>query len=57
MNKFQPPQMHEDAVLAQILVLRGELGPHMGKIMAALKVKFEGQYQPAVASKLVKQSL
>lgn len=58
---YLPQQMSEAQLTAVIAEIKAEVGAtnakDMGKVMAALKAKFEGQYDGKQASQLIKAAL
>ena len=53
-SKYLPQQMDEAALTAAVKEIVAEVGPVMGKVMGELKARFAGQYDGALASKIVK---
>ena len=53
-SKYMPQQMDEAALTEAVKVIVAEVGPNMGKVMAALKAQYAGKYDGGMASKIVK---
>jgi uncharacterized protein YqeY len=61
LESYLPVQLTGDTLLQTIKQIADELGAHtlreMGKVMGALKARYDGQYDGAAASALVKEVL
>jgi uncharacterized protein YqeY len=54
---YMPQQMDEAALTVAVKAIVVEVGPNMGKVMAALKAMYAGKYDGGMASKIVKACL
>ena len=51
---YLPKQMTDDEIKAALVTIVADVGPNMGKVMAALKAQYEGLYDGKAAAGIVK---